>query len=80
MSASLVQFPLASKQDVVEMLRAIAKDIENGDFGDAEKLEMVCAIRNSDDHSRMIWGANADRDKVYRLLGLAQHWMNEEES
>lgn len=80
MSANLVEFPRASKRDVATTLRAIADQIESGEYGPPEYVEMVCFVNNYGDKSRMLWGANAERDKVYRLLGLAQHLMDEEDA
>jgi hypothetical protein len=80
MTAKLVQFPIVSRQDVPGTLRAIADEIERGDYDAQWAIEMVCIVRNTQSGARMVWGSNLDRAQVYRLLGLGQHWMNEEES
>jgi hypothetical protein len=74
----VAEFPIQSKRELVSMLRTIADEIEEGEYGDPTTLGMAMVVLNVDG-TRMIWGANADRDKVYHLFGQAQYFMNRED-
>lgn len=64
----VVEFPVANKQDVAEMLRNIADTIDSGEFGEANG----CVVVLNADHLEVFGIGMADGTVTHYLLACAQ--------
>ena len=71
MSAKLVEFPIASVQDIPARLRELADDIELGNYGDAHSLGWIIDEGDGIISVGLLGTASCPAAELHLLCGIA---------